>query len=265
MLETLSDASEGIAAPLSPNLEQRYGGPLRLPTGRPFVYANFVSTLDGVVSFGSPTAEAKHISRGFASDRFVMALLRAVADVVVIGAGTLRAERGAVLTPEQAFPAARDDFARLRTALGKPAQPTAVVVSATGRIDGAARLFQSGQRVVVVTSEAADPGARAALPDVEWRIAAGAPPSGRQLLDAIADLGPAVLCEGGPALLGTMLAAGVVHELFLTIAPQLAGRSPTERRLGLVEGVAFTPAQAPWGRLRGIKRDGDYLFLRLAL
>jgi 5-amino-6-(5-phosphoribosylamino)uracil reductase len=95
----------------------------------------------------------------------------------------------------------------------------------------------------------------------------GGRPSARAVLDAVvAESGARmVLSEGGPALLGGWLREGLVDELFLTVAPRLAGRSAEERRLALVEGAAFTPDDAPRARLLSAKRADDYLFLRYAL
>jgi riboflavin biosynthesis pyrimidine reductase len=73
-----------------------------------------------------------------------------------------------------------------------------------------------------------------------------------------------VVSEAGPALFGELLVAGVVDELFLTVAPQLVGRSAQVERLSLIEGVALSPA-ARWGRLRSLMRSSDHLFLRYRL
>ncbi|MGH2382054.1 MAG: dihydrofolate reductase family protein, partial [Candidatus Limnocylindria bacterium] len=72
-------------------------------------------------------------------------------------------------------------------------------------------------------------------------------------------------CEGGPHLFGQLLAAGCVDELFLTLAPQLAGRSAATPRLSLVEDIAFDVAFAHWGRLTDLRRAGDHLFARYHL
>jgi riboflavin biosynthesis pyrimidine reductase len=74
-----------------------------------------------------------------------------------------------------------------------------------------------------------------------------------------------VLCEGGPQLFGQLLAGGWVDELFLTVAPQLAGRSGQAPRPGLVAGTAFAPGEAPRLGLRSLRRSGDHLFLRYAV
>jgi riboflavin biosynthesis pyrimidine reductase len=72
-----------------------------------------------------------------------------------------------------------------------------------------------------------------------------------------------VLSEGGPALFGKLLARRMVDEVFLTLAPQLVGRHADSARLGLVEDVVLAPA--PWGRLQGVMRSNDHLFLRYRL
>jgi riboflavin biosynthesis pyrimidine reductase len=72
--------------------------------------------------------------------------------------------------------------------------------------------------------------------------------------------GQVVLSEGGPHLVGSLVAADRVDEIFLTLAPQVIGRD--DDRLGLAEGVGLTPADARWHELASVKRAGDHLFLR---
>ncbi len=71
-----------------------------------------------------------------------------------------------------------------------------------------------------------------------------------------------VLTEGGPHLFGQLVGAHLVDELFLTLAPQIAGRSAETPRLGLVEGTAFTVDGAPWSQLVDLRRSGNHLFAR---
>ena len=244
MLETLLDRSEGEPLPLPPALAARYGGELRVP--KDFVYANFVSSLDGVVSFDVPGDEtAAVVSEGNAGDRYVLALLRAFADAVVVGAGTLRKEPTSVWTPEHVFPEAGDAFAELRRAMHLRPRPLTVVVSASGDVDRSLPAFTSGVPFVVLT------GKRRPLEIVEIaRRESG---------------GTRILTEGGPTLLGRFLEDRVVDELFLTIAPRLAGRSDAMRRLALVEGTAFAPERTPRGRLVSVKERDDFLFARYDL
>ena len=77
--------------------------------------------------------------------------------------------------------------------------------------------------------------------------------------------GGILLLEAGPKLLGQFLGERLVDELFLTIAPQIAGRDDAERRPGLVAGRTFAPDDPLWANLASARRAGDHLFLRYAL
>jgi len=93
---------------LPPPLAAAYGGDLGF--ARPCVYANFVASMDGVTALGPEyPSSGSAISGHDPADRFVMGLLRACADVVLIGAGTLRASPGHLWTPGHVCPAAADD------------------------------------------------------------------------------------------------------------------------------------------------------------
>ncbi|TAK35271.1 MAG: hypothetical protein EPO30_11935, partial [Lysobacteraceae bacterium] len=142
-LETLFDHARGEAVPLPAALRDAYGGDLRMPAGPgPHVCANFVSTIDGIVSYGVPgSASARFISRGHAGDRVVMGILRAAADVVLSGAGTLRAEGKVTWTPQQIFPAGADLFREIRRARGLPERTRVAILTASGDIDPAAAVF----------------------------------------------------------------------------------------------------------------------------
>lgn len=271
LLTTLFDAEESPALPLPPWIIDRYGGPLgfRPPRGRPLVFSNFVTTLDGVVSYDIPgQAHAGVISGGSDADRFLLGLLRACADAVVVGAGTLRAEPDGQWTPEFAYPAAGMHFAALRKAMGKPAQPAVFFVSASGDLDPRAPAFRARQSVVVLTTRRGARRLGRGLPKVQVQVLAADRPTGGDIVRAVARVRDCrlILTEGGPRLLGQLLSDGAIDQMFQTIAPQIAGRSRRHRRLALVEKAAFTPEKAPWGRLLSLKRsDDDFLFLRFAL
>ncbi len=266
MLATLLDRAEGTALPLPRGLEERYGGPLRFPAERTHVLANFVSTLDGVVSFGLPgKAHAGLISAGHPADRFVLALLRAAADAVIVGAGTLRQERESVWTPESVFPAAAIEFAALRAALRKPERPLTVFATASGDLDLSLPALAAGSPVLLLTSEAG--ARRLAGAPAHLRVRALSAGTAEEMvrISAQESGGRLILTEGGPTILGQFLRERVLDELFLTIAPRIAGRSENERRLGLVEHAAFAPEDAPEARLLSVKAADGYLFLRSAL
>jgi len=267
VLATLLDRTRGEALPLSEALVDRYGGALRLPTpARPYVFANFVSTIDGVVSFALPgRSQASLISGGHPADRFVLGLLRAAADAVVIGAGTLREEPDVIWSPEAAFPEARDAFARLRAAMKKPPRPLTVLVSGSGAADLRAPALAEGAPIVILTTERGAAALRGAPAHVRVHAMHRGTTDEMIAIAAKESGGTAILTEGGPTLFGQFLKERTLDELFLTLAPRVAGRSKSERRTGLVEGAAFAPEDVPVAKLLSVKSADDYLMLRMAL
>lgn len=256
----------GGALPAS--LRERYGGELAIPLvdGRPTVIANFVSTLDGIVSFGAAGSGGGEVSGFFEPDRFVMALLRALADVVVVGAGTVRADPRARWISESVHPGSATDTAGLRAELGLAPHPTTVVVTNSGELDlGQAGLSDPRIPVLVVTTSAGrerlESGVIAPHLEVVATGEEGVTP--HALLALLAERGvELVLSEGGPHLLGQLVRARLLDELFLTIAPQLAGRDRDVDRLALIEGAAFGVDAAPWGVLVDLRVSGSHLFNR---
>ncbi len=270
----LFDRSRGRPQPLPDRIERLYG-PLRLasPRGRPLVVGNCAATVDGVVALDRRGAAGGADITGFdVGDRMLMGLLRAVADVVVVGAGTLRSAPRHLWTPDRAFPPMATAYAELRERLGKPATPWIAVVSGSGRIDPALPVFASGRTpsLLVTTRagarrrsrEAAVGGLRIAPAAASGRLGAAA------ILAALPEF-PApgiVLLEGGPHLMARFLADGLLDELFLTVAPQFAGRDDGRAdRPGVVAGRLFAPRHPLWGRLVGVRRRGSHLYLRYQL
>jgi riboflavin biosynthesis pyrimidine reductase len=251
-------------------LRDAYGSSIEIPlrTDRPTVISNFVSTLDGVVSYNTPEAAGGGEISGFSEpDHFVMGLLRSIADAVLIGAGTLRAAEGEAWSPRFTHEQSADDYSALRRSLGLTDEPTTVVVTASGDVDLAHKgLSDPTVPVLILTTAAGHEQLRAQEP---WRdhvevVSAGTDSvAPQQIVEALRERGmELVLCEGGPLLFGQMLEANLIDELFLTVAPQVAGRSDDRPRLSLVEGVAFSVDQAPWARLVDARRSGSHLFLR---
>lgn len=271
LLTDRAPAGRARGGSLPASMEARYGGPLTIPlhSGRPTVVANFVTTLDGVVSYNTPEAAGGgEISGFFEPDRFVMGTLRALADAVLIGAGTLRAARAERWTPDFIHPPSADDFASLRRQLGLASQPATVVVSGSGSVDlDHPGLADPSVVVVILTTAAgADRLARGPIPaNVDVRAIGDRIEPGEVLSTLGADGAELVLCEGGPHLFGDLLGAGLVDELFLTVAPQLAGRSGDTPRLSLIEGLAFDVTGAPWADLVDLRRAGNHLFTRYRL
>jgi riboflavin biosynthesis pyrimidine reductase len=272
-LETLYAPDLGGDVPLPVELAALYG---RLQPGqqrpdRPTVLGNFVTTLDGVVSLSIPGQSGGGEISGFnPHDRMVMGLLRALADAVVVGAGTLRAVPHHLWTAEYIYPPLAEAYAQLRDRLGKSGPPLNVIVTATGDLDLNLRVFQSGEvPVLVVTTERGAQRLRAGRlpPTVQVAgVADGEAVSAAAIVQAVATghRSGVILVEGGPRLIGDFFAEQYLDELFLTLAPQVAGRDGAAERPGLVAGKTFAPTQPVWGTLAGVKRGGSHLFLRYA-
>ncbi len=280
-LDTLYEMKRGEALPLPPRLTRLYGC-LRMPPAhaRPHIFSNFVATLDGVVSLNlKGHASGGDISGFSLQDRMVMGLLRAVADVVIVGAGTLNVDRHHVWTAERIFPALAEDYRRLRVALGKRGPPLNVIVSGSGRVDLGLPVFASGEvpALIVTTAAGAKRLRTQRMPDsVEIRAvrsSAAAPQAKAHgiragaIIEQVrrASVGRLILVEGGPRLLGEFCAAHLLDEQFLTLAPQIAGRDAGDDRLSLVMGRTFAPRHPLWGTLVDLRRGGSHLFLRYTL
>jgi riboflavin biosynthesis pyrimidine reductase len=240
-----------------------YGG--RLGLDEPCVVANFVESLDGVVAV--PRLERSHAVIGDESeaDRFVLALVRACADAVVVGSGTLLASPKGTWRIDRAYPPAAEALADLRARRGRPPQPRVVVVTTGASLDPDHPVLGSG--ALVLTTEAAADGLRASVPEASEVVAVtdGQTVDLATALDVLRERGCSViLTEAGPSMFGSFVVSGLVDELFLTVSPILAGRAATER-LGLVEGVEFVPQIRVAGRLRSVRTHGSHLFLRYGL
>jgi len=270
-LESLFDDSRGSDLPLPPELSRLYGC-FRFPAfdRRPHVFGNVVATLDGVVSLGIPgKAGGREISGDDPHDRLVMGLLRAVADVVIVGAGTFRASARRRWTAQAAYPTLGGAFAELRANLGKTESPLNVVVTRSGDLD----LDRPGTDamlpplLVVTTANGATRLRVRSVPPSTDLIALPDAIGPREVLAVVQDRQPAgsTLIEAGPHLMGEFIAERCLDELFLTIAPQFAGRDRDPARLGLVEGRHFAPDDPRWATLVSLKRAGSHLFTRYAL
>jgi riboflavin biosynthesis pyrimidine reductase len=248
---------------LPEELRRLYGGDLGFE--QPRLYTNFVSTLDGVVAIPSIPRSNDVIAAGSAGDRFVMGLLRAFADVVLIGSGTLRDSPQGTWRPDKVYPPARDAFAELRRALGRAENPTIAIVSGSGGIDVEHPVLASG--AVVLTTNAGATRLEGRLPAGATAIVLGSgavidPP---RIVSALHDLGHRlILSEAGPHTFGSFLEAGVIDELFQTISPMLVGDGGPDSRLRLVEGRDLMPSGIR-ARLLSLRREDAHLFARYEL
>jgi riboflavin biosynthesis pyrimidine reductase len=269
-LDTLFEMERGHDLPLPPDLARLFGR-LQFPPhpGRPYVIGNFVTTLDGVVALN----EGGHAGGGDISgfnrhDQMLMGLLRAVADVVIVGAGTLRSVPQHRWTAQYIFPSLGGSFQALRNGLGKTKAPLNVIVTANRTVELALPVFQSGEvaiLIVTTTSGAQRIYEQRLPPSVQVAaVQSTGSISARNILDAVSQvsLGGMILVEGGPQLMGDFFAERFLDELFLTLAPQIAGRDKSIERPGLVAGKRFAPEMPLWGTLIVVKRGGSHLFLR---
>lgn len=222
---------------------------------RPFVYINMASTADGKI-----TSAAREYPR-FTSpaDRARMDRLRAEADAILVGAGTVRADNPKLHV--------RDEEARrYRASLGKPAALLRVLITASGRVGADSRFFEEsdGGARIVATVEQAPQSLLAAFADRAeiWRVGRDRVDL-RELLCRLHERGvERLLLEGGGELNWSFLRDGLVDELYLTIAPVLLGgrAAPT-----LLEGEGFPMQERLRLSLIDLDREGDELFCRYAV
>ncbi|MFC9827170.1 pyrimidine reductase family protein [Streptomyces albogriseolus] len=196
-------------------LAAAYAYPEPGPEGpTPWLRGNMVSTLDGAAQH-----EGRSQPISCPADMRIFGVLRALADVVVVGAETVRREG---YRPARA----RAEFAAAREAAGQGPAPAIAVVSASLDLDFSLPLFTSPLvPTLVLTGAAADPQRRTAAEKAGARVVvagegAGVDPG--RAVRSLAELGHTrLLTEGGPRLLGRLIAADVLDELCLTVAPMV--------------------------------------------
>jgi riboflavin biosynthesis pyrimidine reductase len=263
-LEALFEAPGLSALGVPSSLRYLYGGEIGLAPSS--LYANFVSSLDGVVAIEPLPDSSSIISAGSEADRFVMGLLRAFADAVIIGARTLLAAPGHRWTADHIFPQEAGAFVELRSTLGKDPDPRLIVVTAAGNLDPSHPALV--EKPLVLTTVSGADRLRSALPGTAQIEALGREGSldARAIVDAVRAAGHnMVLCEGGPTLMGQLMSARVVDELFLTLSPVIAGRDNAANRPGFVARAEFPPADLRRARLLSVRRSDSHLFVRYAI
>lgn len=229
-------------------LAELYAYPERAEPGRPWLRANMISALDGAAHLSGRTEALSG-----PVDTRVLGVLRALADVVLVGAETVRSQG---YRPVRARPA----FAERRAALGQPPAAPIAVVSASLRLDFDAPLFtEPASRTLVLTTRQApaDAARRAERVARVLYVGEGERISPVEVVRALAEQGMTrLLHEGGPGLLGQFVAAELLDELCLTLSPQLV--------VGEAERVAHGPQPRMPERMRPelLLEDDGYLFGR---
>jgi len=210
--------------------------------GRATVRANMVTSIDAGAS-----VDGRSAGLGSAADQRLLTVLRDLADVILLGAGTIRAE---------GYGGIRLDDERLarRRRWGSVGQPPIAVVTGGG-LDRQSPVFDSATEPIMLTT-AVGAARMAGFPGIALTVGTESVDLGAAVR-ALADRGlRRIHCEGGPRLLGGLVAAGLLDELCLTTSPVTLGAGPPS----LLGGVP-TGAPVPW-TLKTLHVDGDHVFSR---
>jgi riboflavin biosynthesis pyrimidine reductase len=261
-------------------------GKLNFPAAhgeRPWTYANFVQSIDGIASFKGAHAAGSDISQSV-EDRWLMDLLRANADAIIMGINTLVEEtlslpqlnggRGPVYRIEN------ESLRDLRARLGRRRE-TVIFVTGSGRVDPAAyRVFDGDQMDAMVLTTAAgaahlqtkSPGVKSLIAGQDKTIDL---PLAMRILRKEMGI-EHLLCEGGPTFYGSMSRSGLIDEKFVTVSPVEIGLfapaeqgiapaghgNPTNLRPTTFTFPGFTKENAPWWQWMSCRRVEDHQFNR---
>lgn len=269
-MQTLFSGLTGQKIHLPESLEQIYG---ELYLGDPgkthYVIANFVTTIDGVISLNIPgLSDGGQISGHNPNDMMLMGILRALSDVVIIGTGTLTASPTHLWIAEEIYPPFALEYRSIRQSLGKSLFPVTVLVTSEGDIEPFYRIFQVDEpEIVILTTKKGLENLREnQLPEKIKIIAVkdSGTLTSKEILKTVESYHrfKVALIEGGPHLFTEFLAERTLDELFITLSPQIAGRDISEHRISLVENRIFNPGDPLWTNLIDIRKTDTHLFLR---
>ncbi len=281
--QILFDEDEAEPSPIVDPVLEPYGN-LSFPAvqaKRPWTYANFVQSMDGIASFKGKHASGGDIAQSM-EDKWLMNVLRAHADAILLGMNTLVEEthnlpmlnggRGPVYRTEG------EELRGLRTRLGK-AREKVIFATSSATIDPAAYRIFDGDEVdafVLTTAAGAD---KLSGKHVQTLVSGSHGtvdlPAAMEMLRQ--DLGiKLLLCEGGPTLYGNMARVGLIDEKFVTVSPMEAGllvppeqepseeekRNPPRSRPTTFTAIGFTSENFPWWRWMSCRRVGSHQFNR---
>jgi riboflavin biosynthesis pyrimidine reductase len=216
--------------------------------GNPFVYSNFITSLDGRIAIAREGSDTYAVPAATANPRDwrLYQELAGQADLLLTSGRYFRqsllgeAQDELPLGSGEAF----DDIRAWRSGHGLAPQPDIAIMSGSLNIPVAALKPYRKRKIYVVTGEAADPGRAAALREhgvTVIRAGSGARVNGRQMLDELAQHGyRSIYAIAGPAVFHTLLASRIVDRLYLTIAQQILGGDGYDT---LSRGALLEPAQ----------------------
>lgn len=257
---------------LPKRLKRLYGGDFFMAHGhrdRPRILVNFVQTIDGKISFNQPgQSGGGAISGGDLHDRLIMGILRAVANIVFVGANTLVEEPEHLWTPEYICPEYAEDLVQLRRSLRLPEVYNTGFLTRSGHVPKHARVFDDpASKVIFFTTPEGAQNIPASVTDRSQICTIHPKHFERKSAERMLTHYGArtALCEGGPRVFASFLEAQIVDELFVTTSPKLIGNTSTLVRPSLVEGHAFSHRAHPHLKLLSVRNKGSYLYSRYAL
>jgi len=216
------------------------------PEGRPWVMGNMIASLDGAISLDGVSG-----GLGGPADKAVFRAIRAIADVILVGAGTVIAEN-------YRRPQTPPDLQRARLERGQRAVPALAIVTNSLSLEPDHRVFDDGHRPFILTNAAAPADRRAQLADRSEIVDVGG--TTVDVAVAVAELGDrgcgVILVEGGPTLNGALVEADLLDELCLTLSPLVVGGDGP----GIVAGASSSADRR--FRLDRILHGDDLTFLR---
>lgn len=255
------------------------------PANRPWTFANFVQSIDGIASFGGRHATGGELAQS-EEDQWLMGLLRAHADAILLGLNTLTTET-AILPQINAgrgpvYKVEHPELRELRRRLGRGRERVILVTALAHFHPEAYRLFDGDEGVQALVLTTATGAARLAGTKAQVVVAGSDQsvdlPLAMEMLRR--DLGiEYLLCEGGPTLYGNMAKGGLIDEKFVTVAPREIGllippdqepaewetASPSRLRPTTFMAPGFKWENAPSWKWISCRRSGDHQFSRYRL
>ncbi len=251
---------------LPDSIQDIYQGNWVIPDKPLYIYSNFVLSRDGRISFNEPGHLGGGDISGFNQhDRWVMALLRARADAIILGDNTLRLEPEHLWTHDYIYPEDTGLFKQFRNSEQLREKPFHIFLSQEGNLFADAEVFKHDLDIIIATTEK---GAEK-VQNLHVRSKLHVLNLGQSEVD-LAKMAnilhhdfniQRLLCEGGPRAYGSMIQAKLINEEFLTLSPVVVGNHQ-QQRPGLIEGVGFSHNVYPKSNPLSLRRAGDHLFLR---
>ncbi len=223
------------------------------PIAGQWIRANMIASADGAVMVNGRSGRLSG-----PADRLVFTVLRSLADVIMVGAGTARVERYRQAQPDELWQQLR---------FGRPPAPPIAVISRRLDLDLSERLFGQGPglaRTIVLTTELAGEGRLKEASRVADVVVAGAEAvTAQAVVDALAARGHRrILVEGGPMLLGQLVAEGLLDELCVTVSPLLEGGHAAGRLTSGLLTSRRVPTQLTEMQLATVLEDAGFLLNR---